>query len=464
MIKRVVSIDVLRAVAITGMIFCASIGWNSNLPGWMFHAQTPPPDYVFDPSHVGITWVDLVFPFFIFSMGAALSFSIFGKFKKGGSGLAVFWGILHRWVSLVLFSILLGNASALGTSVRPAAEINVFRIFIWVAFFLTFIRLSSSKRWVGPLVNFSGLLLLFVEVFVSVRYFGVDFSLYSSDIILLILANLVLWGGLVMLLTRNKPMVRIALLCILVFFKFVADCNSRFMDCFPEPEWLSWLFRWSFLQYLVIIIPATLIGDLMIAAFSEARPSFQEPPSRICCREIVPCLIILFATLLQLWGLYGRHVWVDLALSVLLAAVFFVIKGKSSSLWQRIASLGFPVLVIGIVLDPIDGGITKDPCNLSYLAVTCGMAMLVTAFLLFLEERRLLGQGFLSGVGQNPMVAYTGASFVVVPLFSLLGVAGPFDALTVGSPFFGLLRGVIITFFVLLLTFFLSRRCLYWKS
>lgn len=32
---------------------------------WMFHAQTPPPTYAFNPDVPGITWVDLVFPFFL---------------------------------------------------------------------------------------------------------------------------------------------------------------------------------------------------------------------------------------------------------------------------------------------------------------------------------------------------------------------------------------------------------------
>ena len=42
-------------------------------------------------------------------------------------------------------------------------------------------------------------------------------------------------------------------------------------------------------------------------------------------------------------------------------------------------------MLAGIIFDPLDGGITKDYCNLSYLFTTGGMAALVTAFLLMLE-------------------------------------------------------------------------------
>ena len=62
---RIYSIDALRGITIIMMILCASIGYASDLPAWMFHCQVPPPDYVFKPEVRGITWVDLVFPFFI---------------------------------------------------------------------------------------------------------------------------------------------------------------------------------------------------------------------------------------------------------------------------------------------------------------------------------------------------------------------------------------------------------------
>ena len=69
--KRALTIDLLRGVAIIGMVLSGQILWNAELPAWMFHAQVPPPEFRFDPTVPGITWVDLVFPFFLFSMGAA---------------------------------------------------------------------------------------------------------------------------------------------------------------------------------------------------------------------------------------------------------------------------------------------------------------------------------------------------------------------------------------------------------
>lgn len=58
----------------------------------------------------------------------------------------------------------------------------------------------------------------------------------------------------------------------------------------------------------------------------------------------------------------------------------------------------------------------KDPATVSYFFITAGMAshvLLVTSVLL--RKGRSRG-GLLVLCGQNPMIAYTAAGYVVVPL------------------------------------------------
>ena len=107
---RIASIDIIRGIAIVGMVLCANIGFQSDLPAWMFHAQTPPPTYAFNPDVPGITWVDLVFPFFLFSMGAAFPFSMRKRLERGQSRWSVAGSLVKRWFILTLFAIVLGNA------------------------------------------------------------------------------------------------------------------------------------------------------------------------------------------------------------------------------------------------------------------------------------------------------------------------------------------------------------------
>lgn len=60
--ERALAVDLLRGLAIVGMVLSGYISRNPDLPAWLFHAQLPPPSFAFDPSVPGITWVDLVFP------------------------------------------------------------------------------------------------------------------------------------------------------------------------------------------------------------------------------------------------------------------------------------------------------------------------------------------------------------------------------------------------------------------
>ena len=118
--ERIASIDILRGIAIAGMILCANIGFNSGLPAWMFHAQTPPPTYAFDPTCAGLTWVDLVFPFFLFPMGAAFPFAMRKRIESGQSLWKIILGLVKRWLILTCFALLLGNAYSVSATAQPA--------------------------------------------------------------------------------------------------------------------------------------------------------------------------------------------------------------------------------------------------------------------------------------------------------------------------------------------------------
>ena len=102
--NRAYALDALRGYAIITMVLSATIV-TQVLPGWMSHAQTPPPDHIFNPSLPGITWVDLVFPFFLFAMGAAFPFSIGKRAEKGDSKLKLIYEAVKRGVQLTFFAI-----------------------------------------------------------------------------------------------------------------------------------------------------------------------------------------------------------------------------------------------------------------------------------------------------------------------------------------------------------------------
>ena len=52
--NRALALDALRGYAIITMVLSATIVTHV-LPGWMSHAQTPPPDHAFNPMLPGIS-------------------------------------------------------------------------------------------------------------------------------------------------------------------------------------------------------------------------------------------------------------------------------------------------------------------------------------------------------------------------------------------------------------------------
>lgn len=461
--KRIASIDLLRGIAIVGMILCANIGFNSGLPAWMFHAQTPPPTYAFNPDVAGLTWVDLVFPFFLFPMGAAFPLAMRKKLEKGTSRWTVAGGLVKRWFILSAFALILGNAYAIWGTSRPAWNVYLFFIASWIAMFLTFVRVNMPdtegwKRHLGTAVNACGIAMMVMLAAVLVKWFGIPLSKGRCDIIIMILANIALWGGLIWMFTKDNLRLRWLVFMLVAAFKALDSYAPETLSFVPSCDCISWLFTWDWLQYLLIAIPGSIVGDIVLK-HSRSGESIE-----ISRPDVAAGIIAFIAVCVQLWGLYTRHVAADFMISAALAGAFLALTWKKKNVFTMTAWVGFGLMLAGIAMDPVDGGITKDYCNLSYVLTTGGMAALTTAFLLMLE----LGSGvkgrFLAGVGQNPMLAYTVTTFLIGPVLALTGILPVLNGLAEGSQFWGVAQGVIITFLMMCITFAFTKIKLFWRS
>lgn len=455
--ERVVSIDVLRGIAIFGMILCGQIGWHSGLPAWMFHAQLPPPDYVFNPEVRGITWVDLVFPFFLFSMGAAFPFAMNKKISKGAGKGEIVFGLLKRWLTLMVFSLVIGNTYRIPSAgVSPAAA-NLMTIAVWVALFLALTRFRFRKDAANTAMNLAGMILLAATGLAASLLPGGRISMEYSDVIIMIMGYVSLFGGLIWLLTRNSHKARWCVFGIILAIKAAASYRPEIFSFMPSLQGMEWIFSFSFLQYLLIAIPGSIVGDMILARKNEkATENGKE--------SVTAAAVCLIALVFQLWGLFTRHIAADAAFTLCAAAAVLFLTYRRKSLWTDIAALGFIILLAGILFDPIDGGIRKDYCNISYLLVTSGMATIATGVLIFLETAYGMRFKALSECGQNPMIAYTVTGFITLPVLSLARLMPAIDSLAYGSPVMGICRGLMLTFIMMGVTVFFTRKKLFWKS
>lgn len=469
--KRILSIDALRGLAVVGMVLCASIGFNSGLPAWMFHAQTPPPTYAFNPDLPGLTWVDLVFPFFLFPLGAAFPLAMRKKLERGTGRWKVFLGLVKRWVILTCFALVLGNSYDIAASMRPAWSVNLFRIAVWGALFLSLVRIGEAspeesgkgiggwlRRNRGKVVNFAGLSALVGLGFIKTGWFGVGIDKYNSDIIMMILANVALAGGTIWMLTMNRQGLRWLIFGFIAMVKALSSYCPQVLEFIPECSACGWFFKWEYLQYLLIAIPGSVVGDVLLENFRRGKEGTFDR------RSAWAGFIALAAMVFQLWGLYTRNVAADLVVSIILAACFAALTWKRKDNLTITGNLGFIFLIAGIVFDPVDGGITKDYCNLSYLFTTCGMAALTNSFFIMLEGNFKKGCRILVMTGQNPIIAYTVTSFLIIPVMSLCGIMDGLSALTVGSVFWGMAQGIILTALMTAVTCLFTKAQVFWRS
>ena len=450
--KRIITIDILRGITIFATILCANTAYQPDLPAPL----TPPPTYAFNPDIPGITWVDLVFPFFLFTMGAAFPLAMRKRLENGASRWSVTGSLLRRWLTLTIFAIVLGNAYMIGSSPRPAIVKGIFQIVLWGVMFLSLVRVKDEKK--TKLLNNTGLILLVAMAVTATDWLGLELSRWHSDVIIMILANVAFFGGLIWMFTKDNLRLRWLILLFIIALKALSSYTPEVLSWVPSLSSIGWFFSWGFLQYLVIAVAGSIAGDML------QKQSRSESRTEINGTHIAAGIIALTAMLVQLWGLFTRHILADLIISAVLGAAFIILTWKRRNIVSSLGYFGFAFMLIGIIFDPIDGGITKDYCNLSYLLTTTGMTALTGAFVLALELKwNIKGRG-LSGCGQNPMLAYGVTTFFTGPILAMIGIGAWLDTISLGSPFWGIVRGLVYTLLMVAITCFFTKKKLFWRS
>ena len=453
--KRIITIDILRGITIFAMILCANI-YFPNLPAWMFHGQTPPPDFGFDPSVKGITWVDLVFPFFLFTMGAAFPLAMRKRLDSSTSKWVVAGSLFRRWITLTIFAIALGNAYQIGASPRPDIVKGIFSVALWGVMFMSLVRVKDEKK--TKTINNIGLFLTVVMGVLAVDYMGLTLSRWSSDVIIMILANVAIFGGLLWMFTKDSMKLRWLVLVFIIALKALSSYVPQALSWVPSMGCIGWFFSWGYLQYLVIALAGSIVGDMLL------KHSRSGETVKIDGHHIGAACIALTAMFVQLWGLFTRQVLADFIISAVLAAVFVAMTWKRRNIMTWLGYFGFAFMLVGIGFDPIDGGITKDYCNLSYMLTTTGMTALTGTFVLALELKwQIKGRG-LSGCGQNPMLAYTVTTFLISPILAMCGIGPWLMSQGYSSPTWAMICGLTYTLLMVAVTCFFTKKKLFWRS
>ncbi len=469
--KRALALDALRGFAILTMILSGQIPFYHNtLPAWMYHAQVPPPEHRWIPTLPGITWVDLVFPFFLFAMGAAFPLALSRRVEQGIPYWKISLSIIERGILLGFFALYVQAIRPFVLSKSPTIETHLVALFAFFLCFPIYSRLPFDwNKWLKLTIRFVGWILA-LGLLLNLKYpDGSGFSLYRSDIIIVVLTNMAVFGSFIWLITKTNILLRVGILGILIAIRLsnmptqIDGWVSQIWNFTPAP----WIYKLYYLQYLFIVIPGTIAGDILLKWIKIKEEKSSESWSKVHC--IFVAFLMFFFVLELLIGLYNRWlIETTLLTFVLLVLTYHLLKkplNHSERLYRELFLWAIYWLVVGLFFEPYEGGIKKDKATLSYYFITSGLAICSLIFFSIIIDvfKKSRWIQLLIDNGQNPMIAYAGVNNLIIPVLSITGLMSLLNTFAI-TPWLGFIKGLIIT---LLLSFFVSlctKLKIFWRT
>ncbi len=476
--NRAYALDALRGIAILAMLLSGQVPFDHPLPGWMYHAQEQPPYFENNLLAYGITWVDLVFPFFLFSMGAAFPLAFTRRMEQGMPTWKLGVAILERGFLLGFFALYVEAIRPYTISHHPTTGIWWLALLGFGLLFPILTRLPDkwpvAVRWGIKLAGWVGAILLLALVqYPADSKLGTGFNLGRSDIIIIVLTNMAVFGSIVWMVTRKHLLPRLGLLGILLAIRLsnmplpLAGWVSDIWKMSPAP----WLYHLYYLQYLCIVIPGTIAGDLILNWTRQtSAAATQRAGEGWSSARLVFIGLLMFGFVLELLiGLKSRVLVPTTVATFALCGLGWWLMAKPTNdterLYKSLFLWAIYWLVLGLFFEPYEGGIRKDKATVSYYFVTSGLAnclFIGLSIVIDVFKRRRWLQLFIDN-GQNPMIAYAGINNFIIPVLMLTTVnqiLADFDT----TPWRGFWKGLTVTLLMAITVSFLTRRKIFWRT
>jgi predicted acyltransferase len=136
---RLASIDILRGLTMTMMIFVNELAGVRGLPWWNYHMKA---------NIDAMTYVDMVFPFFLFIVGLSLPLAIRARLKRNPSIPALWGHVALRTASLMTLGLILANAE-FGDGARMGISPAVWALIAILGAALFLNNYGESSRYAG---------------------------------------------------------------------------------------------------------------------------------------------------------------------------------------------------------------------------------------------------------------------------------------------------------------------------
>ncbi len=250
---RIASIDIFRGLTVLVMLFVDNLDFVKGLPWWTYHMprQTN-----------GLTYVDMVFPAFLFVMGMSIPLAVDRRIGEGDSYGRIWLHIIARSLGLVALGSFIANGPQVDRQQTGISAVCWDLLgFVGIALFWGAFSSSRTNKAIRLISKYAGLLLLAVLVIVFRRMTPdghvawLDFSDWE---ILGMLGWAYLLVGSLFLLFKKNVLALVASLTVL-----------SALNVMSTKGWFSWLHqRPSYVQPfeagLASIVMAGLVASLIL--------------------------------------------------------------------------------------------------------------------------------------------------------------------------------------------------------
>ena len=158
-LKRILSIDVFRALTMLWMIFVNDLWSLSGIPYWLEHAKA---------TEDMLGFADVVFPCFLFILGMAIPFAIQNRISKGDSNEQIIRHIVTRSTALLVMGVFTVNVPEMNDRATGMSR-AWFQILMVLGFFLiwnVYPKSEGTKRLISVGLQALGICLLLYLAFI----------------------------------------------------------------------------------------------------------------------------------------------------------------------------------------------------------------------------------------------------------------------------------------------------------
>ncbi|NLR79143.1 DUF5009 domain-containing protein [Chitinophaga eiseniae] len=222
---RILSIDAFRGITILVMIFVNSVAGVQGIPAWMQHAHA---------AEDRMTFVDVVFPAFLFIVGMSIPFAINSRLAKGDSFWKLQQHIGWRTVGLWVLGIFMVNTEEINAA-ATGMSVALWSLLFYVCAILVWNVYTFKQSWISWCFKGAGMAGLII---LGIIYRGGDGSERLAPQWWGIL-GLIGWAYLYACIFYQwfKGNANAIMLMIAVCIGYYILCKQPFM---PKGEW-SWI-------------------------------------------------------------------------------------------------------------------------------------------------------------------------------------------------------------------------------